>query len=72
VRECLINKIGPEAGAVYDTAESHIEIGNLLFVPCSYSRANARVPPWAVLEDIFAGDEWRDDCVKDGDDWHWA
>jgi hypothetical protein len=24
------------------------------------------------LEDIFARDKWRDDWVRDGDDWHWA
>jgi serine/threonine protein phosphatase 1 len=65
VRECLIKKIGLEAVTIYEAAESHIEIGNLLFV-------QAGVLPWATLEDIFAGDKWRDDWVKDGDDWHWA
>jgi serine/threonine protein phosphatase 1 len=65
VRECLINKIGLEAVTIYEAAETHIEIGNLLFV-------HAGVPPSAALEDIFAGDKWRDDWVKNGDDWHWA
>jgi serine/threonine protein phosphatase 1 len=65
VRDCLINKIGAEAVAAYEAAESHIEIGNLLFV-------HAGIPPGLPLENIFADHKWRDNWTENGDDWHWA
>ncbi len=65
VRDCLIKKIGAEAVATYEAAESHIEIGNLLFV-------HAGVPPSMRLEHVFGDHKWSTSWAVGGDRWHWA
>jgi serine/threonine protein phosphatase 1 len=65
VRNGLINTIGAEAVATYEAAESHIEIGNLLFV-------HAGIPPGIPLESVFEGHKWNDSWTGGGDQWHWA
>jgi serine/threonine protein phosphatase 1 len=65
VRDCLINAIGAEAVETYEAAESHIEIGNLLFV-------HAGIPPSTRLEHIFWEHKWSTSWAVGGDRWHWA
>jgi hypothetical protein len=65
LRESLIKVIGLEAVEIYESAESHVEIGNLLLV-------HAGVPHWLPLSETFVGRKWALSWTGMGAAYHWA